>query len=52
MVVLSVVDVLRPVVGTVGVLPDVDVINTHNVLEDPATVPVPCPPLPVVSNKY
>ena len=46
------VDVLRPVVGTVDVLPDVDVVGTRNVLEDPAAVPVPCPPLPVVSSKY
>ena len=55
MVVVSVVDavaedVLRPVVVGIigGVLPDV--VGIHNVLEDPAAVPVPCPPLPVVSK--
>ena len=47
MVAVSVVDVLRTVVGIVDVLP-VDVASTRTVLEDP----VPCPPLPVVSNKY
>ena len=62
MVVVSVVDavaedVLRPVVVGIigGVLPDVvgilpDVVGIRNVLEDPAAVPVPCPPLPVVSK--
>ena len=55
MVVVSVVDavaedVLRPVVVGIigGVLPDV--VGICNVLEDPAAVPVPCPPLPVVSK--
>ena len=55
MVVVSVVDavaedVLRPVVVDIigGVLPDV--VGIRNVLEDPAAVPVPCPPLPVVSK--
>ena len=55
MVVVSVVDtvakdVLRlVVVGIIGgVLPDV--VGIRNVLEDPAAVPVPCPPLPVVSK--
>ena len=55
MVVVSVVDavaedVLRPVVVGIigGVLPDV--VGIRNVLEDPAAVPVPCPPLPVVSK--
>ena len=43
-------DVLRPVVVGIigGVLPDV--VGICNVLEDPAAVPVPCPPLPVVSK--
>ena len=43
-------DVLRPVVVGIigGVLPDV--VGIHNALEDPAAVPVPCPPLPVVSK--
>ena len=43
-------DVLHPVViGIIGgVLPDG--IGIRNVLEDPAAVPVPCPPLPVVSK--
>ena len=40
------VDVLRTVIGTVDVLPDVDVVGTRNVLEDPVAVPVPIPPLP------
>ena len=55
MVVVSVVDavaedVLRPVVVGIigGVLPDV--VGIRNALEDPAAVPVPCPPLPVVSK--
>ena len=55
MVVVSVVDavaedVLRPVVVGIigGVLPDM--VGIRNVLEDPAAVPVPCPPLPVVSK--
>ena len=30
---------------------NVDVVGIHNVLEDPAAVPVSCPP-PVVCNKY
>ena len=44
-------DVLRPVVVGIidGVLPDV--VGIHNILEDPATVPVPCPPLPVFSKQ-
>ena len=55
MVVVSVVDavaedVLRPVVVDIigGVLPDV--VGIRNVLEDPAAVPLPCPPLPIVSK--
>ena len=41
-------DVLCPVVVCIigGILPDV--VGIRNVLEDPAAVPVPCPPLPVV----
>ena len=43
-------DVLRPVVVGIigGILPDV--VGIRNVQEDPAAVPVPCPPLPVVSK--
>ena len=53
MVVVGVVDadVSRPVVGSIiGVLLDMDMVGIYNVLEDPAAKPVPCPPLPVVSN--
>ena len=43
-------DVLCPVVVGIigGVLPDV--VGIRNILEDPAAVPVPCPPLPVASK--